>query len=179
VSRIHLLRHAQPDYEAIEARGLDFRSRDTAALSRAGRQQAHEAAAVLERLGLSEIVSSPMTRTLQTAAIIALRLRLPLTVDIDLREWESGISATETHAGWQRATQQFRDHHGVPQAGARWEGAEQIRERATAALARLPRDGAAVLVVTHAFVIEALTGVDGRAVGFCEHVPFPDGGRSR
>lgn len=179
MSRIHLLRHAQPDYQAIEARGLDFQSRDTAALSRAGRQQAHEAAGALEPLGLSEIVSSPMTRTLQTATLIALRLRLPLTVDVDLREWESGISSTETHAGWQRATQQFRDHHGVPPAGARWEGAEQIRERGTAALARLPQDGAAVLSVTHAFVIEALTGVDGRAVGFCERVPFTDVGRSR
>ncbi|TCK66059.1 histidine phosphatase family protein [Curtobacterium sp. PhB136] len=171
-----LLRHAEPDYDSGESRGLDFRSRDTAPLSRLGEQQAHQAAARFAQLEVARVVCSPMTRTLQTAAIIAAACGVPLAVDIDFREWDSGLPASGTYAKWQEATDEFRRHVGNAPDRATWESIRHMRDRANMALSRLPDDGYGALVVTHAFVIEAVTGVDGRTLQYCELVPTPPPG---
>ena len=79
-----LLRHAQPDYSAVEGKGPGFNH--LAPLSAAGIEQA-QAVSQHELLANAELViSSPYTRTLQTAAIIAGSLALPLVVDVGFHE---------------------------------------------------------------------------------------------
>ncbi|MFJ8464819.1 bifunctional RNase H/acid phosphatase [Streptomyces swartbergensis] len=60
-------------------------------LSDVGREQAERAAALLARRGtIQAIVSSPLTRTRETAGIIAARLGLDVSVDDGLRETDFG-----------------------------------------------------------------------------------------
>ncbi|MEW2291408.1 bifunctional RNase H/acid phosphatase [Streptomyces sp. NPDC006743] len=60
-------------------------------LSAIGREQAERAAVALARRGtIQAVVSSPLARTRETAAIVAARLGLPVTVDDGLRETDFG-----------------------------------------------------------------------------------------
>ncbi|WP_037855912.1 bifunctional RNase H/acid phosphatase [Streptomyces sp. NRRL S-340] len=60
-------------------------------LSAIGREQAEKAAVALARRGtVQAVVSSPLARTRETAAIVAARLGLPVTVDDGLRETDFG-----------------------------------------------------------------------------------------
>ncbi|GGS20883.1 hypothetical protein GCM10010259_39590 [Streptomyces daghestanicus] len=61
------------------------------ALSAAGREQAERAAAALARRGtVQAVVTSPLARTRETAAIVAARLGLGVTVEEGLRETDFG-----------------------------------------------------------------------------------------
>ncbi|MEU2924928.1 bifunctional RNase H/acid phosphatase [Streptomyces sp. NPDC007251] len=61
------------------------------ALSAAGREQAHRAAETLARRGtIQAVVASPLTRTRETAAIVATRLGLDVTIEEGLRETDFG-----------------------------------------------------------------------------------------
>ncbi|MFH9677103.1 bifunctional RNase H/acid phosphatase [Streptomyces sp. NPDC017405] len=61
------------------------------ALSAAGREQARRVAEALARRGtVQAVVASPLARTRETAAIVAARLNLPVTVEDGLRETDFG-----------------------------------------------------------------------------------------
>ncbi|WP_189310978.1 bifunctional RNase H/acid phosphatase [Streptomyces brasiliensis] len=61
------------------------------ALSGIGREQAERVAAALARRGtIQDIVASPLARTRETAAIVAARLGLDVTIDEGLRETDFG-----------------------------------------------------------------------------------------
>jgi broad specificity phosphatase PhoE len=81
-----LVRHGQSAWNAEFNRTRvdpDIRDPD---LTEEGRAQAAQAAEVLAQAGVERLLASPYTRTLQTAAIIAERLRLPITVEPLVRE---------------------------------------------------------------------------------------------
>ncbi|MEU6771540.1 bifunctional RNase H/acid phosphatase [Streptomyces sp. NPDC046759] len=60
-------------------------------LSAAGREQAHRAAEALARRGtIQAVVASPLTRTRETAAVVATRLGLDVTIEDGLRETDFG-----------------------------------------------------------------------------------------
>lgn len=65
-------------------------------LTERGRQQAHEAASVVKELGISRIVSSPLSRARDTAQIIADELGLPVHVDSRIIEYDMGSLAGMT-----------------------------------------------------------------------------------
>ncbi|WP_433449980.1 bifunctional RNase H/acid phosphatase [Streptomyces sp. CA-142005] len=60
-------------------------------LSAAGREQAHRTAEALARRGTIEaVIASPLTRTRETAAVVATRLGLDVTIEDGLRETDFG-----------------------------------------------------------------------------------------
>ncbi|MGJ5751095.1 putative phosphoglycerate mutase [Streptomyces puniciscabiei] len=60
-------------------------------LSAAGREQAHRTAEALARRGTIEaVIASPLTRTRETAAVVATRLGLEVTIEDGLRETDFG-----------------------------------------------------------------------------------------
>ncbi|MER6566407.1 bifunctional RNase H/acid phosphatase [Streptomyces sp. NPDC001093] len=60
-------------------------------LSAAGREQAHRTAEALARRGtVQAVIASPLTRTRETAAIVATRLGLDVTIEEGLRETDFG-----------------------------------------------------------------------------------------
>ncbi|MCS0605278.1 bifunctional RNase H/acid phosphatase [Streptomyces sp. LP11] len=125
------------------------------ALSAAGREQAHRAAEALARRGtIQAVVTSPLTRTRETAGIVAARLNLDVTVEEGLRETDFGA--------WEGLTfGEVRDRH--PEDLNAWladpeahptGGGESFAETATRIAATRDKlttayRGRTVLLVTH------------------------------
>jgi broad specificity phosphatase PhoE len=76
-----LIRHGQSEFNVVfSVTRRDPGIRDPR-LTEEGRRQALEAATALAGEGLTRLVASPYTRSLETAEIIATELSLPITVD--------------------------------------------------------------------------------------------------
>lgn len=84
---VWLVRHGEAAWESMNARNLPGAINDLVPLTAAGMGHADQAAEQLRGISTGAVVSSPMTRALQTAATIAARSALPLSVDFELREW--------------------------------------------------------------------------------------------
>jgi len=158
-SRFVLIRHGWVDWSQVSGRGWRGHLVDLAPLSAAGVERMES---VVERVVAhrpSAIVSSPLTRAMQSAHVLAGHLGLPLRVDLDLREWScdlvDGWSAERSAV----AQEELRRHDGEPPPGSSWEALSAVRDRVLGALRRYgERD--TVVVVTHNVVIYALTGLD-------------------
>jgi broad specificity phosphatase PhoE len=179
MASVYLLRHGEADYEPIRERGWPGGVADLAPLTAVGVEQANLAAAGLAGLGASAVVSSPMTRALQTAAIVAVRLGLPLSVQFDLREWLPDDTFSWRSAAEVRAAVTDFDAHGGewPDGEPRsWEPLSQLRDRCSAALRHvlnaLPRHEV-VIVVCHQMVIWSLTGHRHTGLGRWRTIPAP------
>lgn len=104
--QIILIRHGEPDYAPCDARKFCGHGRELAPLTAAGVTQAEQAAQSPLLEGSEIIVASPYTRALQTAAILSRVTGIPLTVEMDLREWEPDRTyqyrtREERHAIWE------------------------------------------------------------------------------
>jgi broad specificity phosphatase PhoE len=161
---VYLMRHGEADFKPIRERGWPGAAADLAPLSGLGVKQARDAAEGLVGAGITAVVASPMTRALQTAAIVAVRLGLPLSVQFDLREWLPDNTFSWRSADDVRAAVDDFDAHGGewPEGTARsWEPLSQLRERCSAALrtaiAGLPGHEV-IIIVCHGMVIWSLTG---------------------
>lgn len=168
-----LVRHAEPDYAALPGHQpvYDGARRDLAPLSDRGVHQAGCLAATLTGWRPTLVLSSPYTRTLHTAALLAARLRSPLHVDLDLHDWlpiRDGTSVITPQVVRQKVAEY--DHWkgaggGLP-AERTWETDDEMRERLMAAVRRHP-DKPALVIVTHEAVIKAATGA-----ASADHLPM-------
>lgn len=154
-----------------ESSGRGFLGRTDAPLSEKGYAEARALAEVVRGRKPERIVSSPLTRATQTAAVVAEAAGLEVETDADLREIDFGE--------WEGRT--FEEIQADdPEAVSRWAefspdfappGGEVIGDffrRARRALARLAGDPAdMVLAVTHGGVIRTaicqLLGLDARS----------------
>lgn len=150
----HLVRHGSHDLL-----GKVLVGRGPVSLSATGQAEAEAVAAVLSNAGLTAVVSSPRERAAQTAASIAARAGLEVTVDpgldeLDLGEWTGAqFGSLHDDARW-RAFNLFRGSTSAPGG----EAMLAVQARAVASLLRLraTHPGAAVAVVSHADVIKAM-----------------------
>jgi len=164
VSRLLIWRHGRTEWNAVGR----FQGQLDPPLDEEGRRQAALVApllaAVLPR-DETVVVSSDLSRALQTAAALAGVLGVDASSDPRLREhglgcWE-GLTRDEVI---ERFPEQFADWRaGRPVRGRGGEEAAHVAERALAALADLP-EAAAAVVVTHGGtagrLLEALLGLD-------------------
>lgn len=85
--KVIFVRHGNTDYTKVDNRnfvGLGF---DFVPLSEKGIIEIHEIKNDQRLLGAELLLSSPFTRTLQTAAIIGNEINQDITVEMDLHEW--------------------------------------------------------------------------------------------
>jgi broad specificity phosphatase PhoE len=157
-----LLRHGQTVFNAARATtGIDPGVVDPG-LTELGRTQAEAAAEALADVGVRRLVTSPYTRAIETAAILARALALPITVDARVRErmayaCDIGTTRSELARRW---TALSFDHIDEVWWHAEEEPAAHLQSRCDsfrAEMARLP-DWPRLAVVTHWGVIRALTG---------------------
>lgn len=92
MTKVVLIRHGEPDYSFVTARGFKGHGRDLGQLTSAGIEQAKEAARDKRLDGAKIIVSSPYTRALQTAAIISKDRGLDINIELDIHEWLPDLS---------------------------------------------------------------------------------------
>lgn len=87
MTKFILIRHGEPDYSFLKDKNFKGHGNDLAFLTPNGINQA-KIVSRDERLKNSQILlSSPYTRTMQTASIISSELHLPIIGEIDLHEW--------------------------------------------------------------------------------------------
>ncbi|TDH62588.1 histidine phosphatase family protein [Dankookia rubra] len=169
-----LLRHGQSAFNLhFGATGRDPGIPD-APLTPLGHAQAEAAAAALAGASIHRILSSPYTRALQTAAPIARRLGLPVTVTPGIRERYSascdiGMPRLQLALAWPAL-----DFSAVDEVW--WPAIEEPHGQFEARVALFRAEAAAwpdrdgMLVVSHWGFIRALTGRD---VGNGEWVRLP------
>jgi probable phosphoglycerate mutase len=155
------LRHGQTDWnrEHRTQGSTDIPLNDT------GIAQAHAAVVLLRDTSIGVIACSPLSRALDTAAIIAAALNLPLEVRADLREASFGAHEGETMGVWFAA---WAAGEVVPEGG---ESFAQVRVRAVAALNDLLAAGPLPLVVAHGGMFRTVRA----AMGFSAAVRTPNG----
>ncbi len=137
MAHLVLVRHGEPDYSGVTARGYIGHGQDLAPLTEAGIAQAEAAAEDARLSGASLILSSPYTRALQTAAILSRKTGIPLRVELGLHEWIIDTSyrfaSQEYTAGALEECIRCRGVQG-PGTQYRWEPLEEVARRAYAAL---------------------------------------------
>ena len=154
-----LVRHGQADWRWTEHTGLTGFLRDFTPLTAFGHGQISATASDLRAVNAELILSSPYTRSLESGAILARMLNVPLKVEFDLREWmpdtDGQIESLEAVFAAARA---FEACDGCPPDKThRWESRADLQARVMRVLERylhLER----VIVTTHEMVIWSITG---------------------
>ena len=168
MTEFYFVRHGEPDYESVgEWVKFPF-GRDFAGLTEQGIAQISKAAEELMKFGPQIIISSPYTRTMQGAGILARELQIPLLVERDLHEWNS--DRTHTVSSKHELMQLCRDHDfhdGVYPEGIerKWESRQLVRDRVMKVLSKY-LEYERVVVSGHTLMMQAVTG---------DHRPFEYG----
>ncbi|HUB38969.1 MAG TPA: histidine phosphatase family protein [Streptosporangiaceae bacterium] len=164
MTAIYLVRHGEADYELIGKRRWPGKLADLAPLTDRGREQAAAAADRLADVGAVKLLSSPFTRTMQTAGSVSCQVGLSIEVELDLHEW-----LPDDTFRWHNLTEvralvtDFDSCGGEWPAGERrvWEPLSSVRSRSAAALrhaAASVTGGGSIIAVCHEMVIRSVTG---------------------
>jgi len=147
----YFVRHGESEANAARR----FAGRSDSPLTERGRRQSEAVAAALDQVAFDKIVATPLSRSLDTAKVIAERRGMPVEIVPDLTEIDVG---ERTGAAWDEIA-------GLPgwreDAFVAWPGGEtlaQVLERAIGAMRRLAKEkpGRTILVVGHGGVTRIL-----------------------
>ena len=107
--KIIFVRHGEPDYRELEERSYTGFGIDLAPLSVKGRQQAQELCKNPLFGSADILVSSAVTRALETASYMVCATDLPLRVEPLLHEWQVYESGTDN---FEKARTMFLENNG-------------------------------------------------------------------
>jgi len=160
MTQFYLIRHGEADYPLADIYHLIGGAREWVPLTALGEAQVAQMAQQLRDAAPQLIVTSPITRALQTAAILSRALNLPLDVEFDLHEWIPDLAFR--WASGEEAMANFYEMMALggewPEGETRvWEELTTVHDRAQAALHRYTCYQK-VFVVCHGAVIRSLTG---------------------
>jgi broad specificity phosphatase PhoE len=164
MTAIYLVRHGEADYELIGKRRWPGKLADLAPLTPRGIEQAAVAGEQLSDVGAVKLLSSPFTRTMQTASAVSCRIHLAIEVDLDLHEWLPDDTFRWHNLAEVRAlVADFDSCEGEWPPGERrvWEPLSSVRRRASGALRRAVAsvtDDGSIIAVCHEMVIRSVTG---------------------
>ncbi|MCL2605054.1 MAG: phosphoglycerate mutase family protein [Defluviitaleaceae bacterium] len=166
MQKIVFVRHSEPDYSFVRERKYKGHGLDLAQLTENGIKIA-ENVSFDARLDDAEIiVSSPYTRALQTAAIIAKNRQLDIRVEVDLHEWMPDLtfqySSKEESI---KASELCTAYKGVcpDDSEIKFENLSDVFNRAKNALLRYKKYKK-IIAVTHGVVM--------RQFSFAHEIPF-------
>ena len=162
--KIIFVRHGEPDYRELEERSYTGFGMDLAPLSEKGWQQAQELSKNFLLHSADLLVSSAVTRALETAIYVACATGLPLRVEPLLHEWqvyESGID------GFEEARRLFLEHNGelLPNSPVQYETAVEMKSRFLECMAKY-REHQTVVVVAHRMLMRQF--VPDEKIDFCQ-----------
>lgn len=164
MTTFYLVRHAEPNWKLKDERNLLGPLRDYVPLTENGVNQAESILNNNNSLSECELIlSSPFTRSLQTAAIINRKLGLPIHVEYDLHEWIPDNFQKNTLDEIIELHHDFNKHNGcIPTGETRlWETKESVMNRTVNVLNKY-LNKSKVMVVCHGMVINILMkyGID-------------------
>ena len=173
--KLYLGRHGQTDDNVSPVR---FQGQRDTSLNSLGRKQAIQLADVCVGLGIESIFTSQLKRASDTAATIAEKLQLQVTVDDRLAEgwrgrWEGRLfdevrkSEPDEFAAWMSLANEFRFPEG--------ESLIDHRDRSLSAIKDIVAQGKRSLVVAHGGTIRfILLAANGRAISQFHKVEVPN-----
>ena len=162
--KIIFVRHGEPDYRELEERSYTGFGIDLAPLSVKGRQQAQELCKNPLFGSADILVSSAVTRALETASYVSCATGLPLRVEPLLHEWqvyESGVDRFE------EARRLFLENNGelLPNSPVQYETAVEMKSRFLECMAKY-REHQTVVVVANRMLIRQF--VPNEKIDFCQ-----------
>ncbi len=160
MTTFYLIRHGKADWDDCYARGLTGFRTDFTKLTTLGKDQLENTAKDERLTKASLILSSPYTRALESAAILARVLQTKIEVEYDLHEWLPDTTGTySSQLEIFALADEFERHHGVYPRGEtrRWETLEQLKSRVSKVLQR-HKNLECVIVVCHEMAIWSVTG---------------------
>ena len=162
--KIIFVRHGEPDYSELEERSYTGFGIDLAPLSEKGRQQAQKLSTNPLLLSAEIIISSAVTRALETAFYVACVTGLPLRVEPLLHEWLVYESGTDN---FEKARTMFLENKGelLSNSPIQYETATEMKSRFLECMSKY-RDYQTVIVVTHRMLIREF--VPNEKIDFCQ-----------
>ena len=162
--KIIFVRHGEPDYRELEERYYTGFGIDLAPLSEKGRQQAQKLITNPLLPSAEIIISSAVTRALETASYVVCATGLPLRVEPLLHEWQVYESGTDN---FEKARTMFLENKGelLPNSPIQYETATEMKSRFLECMAKY-RDYQTVIVVTHNMLMRQF--VPNEKIDFCQ-----------
>ena len=162
--KIIFVRHGEPDYRELEENSYTGFGIDLAPLSEKGRQQAQELSKNPLLPSAEIIVSSAVTRALETASYVVCATGLPLRVEPLLHEWQVYEGGTDN---FEKARTMFLENKGelLPNSPIQYETVEEMKARFLECMGKY-RDYQTVLVVTHNMLMRQF--VPNEKIDFCQ-----------
>jgi broad specificity phosphatase PhoE len=160
-----LIRHGQSEWNAVFNRTRVDPGISDPPLTDIGRQQARVAAEMLGKRGFTRLMVSPYRRTLETAAIIATELSVPMVIEPLVREraaYSCDVGTARSHlaSAWPHLRFDHLDEVWWPPE----ESEDELALRCTKFrhLMRSVEDWRHVAVISHWGFIRGLTGLEAR-----------------
>ena len=162
--KIIFVRHGEPDYRELEERSYTGFGIDLAPLSVKGRQQAQELCKNPLFGSADILVSSAVTRALETASYLTCATDLPLRVESLLHEWQVYESGIEN---FEKARTLFLENKGelLPNSPIQYETAAEMKSRFLESMAKY-REHQTVVVIAHRMLIRQF--VPSEKIDFCQ-----------
>ena len=162
--KIIFVRHGEPDYRELEERSYTGFGMDLAPLSEKGRKQVQQLCQNPLLQSANLLVTSAVTRALETAFYVSCATGLPLRVEPLLHEWQVYETGIEN---FEKARRLFLENNGalLPSSPIQYETAEEMKARFVDCMAKY-RDYQTVVLVAHRMLIRQF--VPDKQIDFCQ-----------
>ena len=162
--KVIFVRHGEPDYSELEERSYTGFGLDLAPLSEQGRRQAQALCQHPLLRSADLLVSSAVTRALETASYVACATGLPLRVEPLLHEWQVYETGVEN---FEKARSLFLENNGalLPNIPIPYETADEMKARFIECMAKY-RDYQTVVLVAHRMLMRQF--VPNETIDFCQ-----------
>lgn len=151
-----LIRHGEPRYDEMHEKGIYGLAYNFGKLTENGLEQAKKRALDPELKDAEIIVSSPFTRSLQTAANLAAHLGLDVYVEHDLHEWLPEKDITKSVDG-AKAFETYMHERGKKAPHTfEYETYDEVKKRVELSLLKYTKYKK-VIVVSHGIVMSTMT----------------------
>ncbi|MBQ8641072.1 MAG: histidine phosphatase family protein [Clostridia bacterium] len=154
------VRHGKTDYSARNTKVYQGFGVQLSPMTEQGEAEIRRAAEDSVLQGAALILTSPYTRAVQTAAVLAEKIQVPVRIETDLHEWLA-------HKGYRylpeetadAAFRAYMENDGMYPDGTEqdWEDREAIRRRVMRVLEKY-REYDKVIVAGHGMMIQAVCG---------------------
>ena len=157
-----LIRHGEPDYSYVDKNNYSGFGHELAKLKEDKESTIIELSENKELKNADLIITSPYTRTMQTACILSRALNLKVIVEEDLMEWRADINFKYNgYDDIKKAKEEYEKNNGIHNKSDQynWEEKRSLRERAEKVLFRY-KNYNKIIVVAHGILIKALTNTN-------------------